>query len=746
MERSRIGRRAFMVGSVAIAGGIAIGLYRINRPTPNPLLAGLAEGVAAITPFVRITREGITLIVPRADLGQGIASIQAYLIAEELDIDPRTVTLDPGQPHEAYANATAAADGLPFPLYDDSRLAETVRTLVRTAARLTGAQFTGGSSSVADLHEPLRRAGAVARETLKAAAALRAGLSRADLHTRVGVVVLPDGRHIAYTDLAVEAGRIEPVTDVSLREPASWRWLGKPMQRTDIVAKSTGQQTYGIDVSLPGMVHATVRINPGRGAGMRSFDAAAAQGLRGVVRIVPITDGVGVLADNTWRAFRAAQALRIDWEAPAYPPDSAQMWQALERTHAQHEPDSRLRDDGDVTAALARGPMIQAEYRTPYLAHAALEPLCATVLVTPSSVDIWTATQIPHVVRDSAASITGIPTDRVAVHVLAAGGSFGRRLDHDYLRPAIELAMAMRGTPVKTTWTREEDMSHDFPRPMQLARARGTVSEGRVTCLDLDTVGASLAASWLGRVYLAPPGPDVLLVLGAYDQPYAIPHYRVSGFAAPQAVPIGSWRAPGACSNAFFHECFLDELMHAVGADPLQERLRLINHEDSRRVLEAVGQMCAWAGGQVGEGRGRGLAFCYSHGVPVAEVVEVSVTEAGIRIEEVWIAADCGTVFDPVNAQAQLTGAAVFGLGHAINGELTYRDHAPTQTNFHQHAGLRLYQTPRFHTRLLGRAARVRGLGEPALPPAAPALANAIFAATGKRLREMPLERWVGFV
>ncbi len=746
MGRARtIARRGFLIGSAAILGGVAFGAYFVTRSIPNPLLDGLADGEAALTPFVKITPQGITLIVPRADVGQGIASTQAMLIAEELDIDPALATLDPGQPHQAYFNGIIAAESLPFPAWEHGFVAATVRDLMVNVSRLSGSQFTGGSSSVADLHDTLRLAGAAARETLKAAAAARTGVSTADLRTEDGHVLLPDGTRIAYTALAAEAAAIAPVTDVALRPATEWKRLGKPYQRLDIVAKSTGTQAYGIDVVLPGMLHATVRANPGRGGGMAGYDAEAALAMQGVRSVVEVNEGLAVIADNTWFAFRAAEALQVEWLPPDYPASTAEMWQALSDARTEEFRNSRLRDDGDVASALEGAAVIEADYRAPFLAHAALEPLSATVLVEADSVTIWTATQIPHVVRDAAAAATGVDPSRVTLHALPAGGSFGRRLDHDYVVQAIQIAASMPGTPIKTTWSREEDMTHDFPRPLHMARGRGAVADGRVLVYDLDSISPSLISSWFGRIFIVPPGPDTMLVWGAYDQPYAIPNYRVTGYAAPQLMPLGSWRSPGACSNSFFHESFLSELIHAAGADPLEERLRLIDDADSRRVLEAVGEMSAWAGADIGPGRGRGIAFAHTHGVPVAEVVDVTLTERGLRIDEVWIAADCGTVFDPVNAEAQLTGAAIFGLGHAMNCELTYENHAVQQTNFHAFEGMRLHQTPRFHTRLLGRAERVRGLGEPSTAPAAPALADAIFVATGQRLREMPFSKSVDF-
>lgn len=324
MGRARtIARRSFLIGSVTILGGVAFRAYFVTRPTPNPLLDGLPEGEAALTPFVKITPEGITLIVPRADVGQGIASTQAMLIAEELDIDPATATLDPGQPHPAYFNGIIAADSLPFPAWEHGAVASTARDLMMNVARLTGAQFTGGSSSTADLHETLRLAGATARETLKAAAAARTGVARADLRTEEGHVVLPDGTRIPYTELAGEAATIEPVTDVTLRPPSDWTRLGKPYRRLDIVAKSTGTQSYGIDVVLPGMLYATVRANPGRGGAMASYSADAALAMRGVRSVVKVNEGLPqigfALAMAALLLVALKDSLRHDFLAQVFP-------------------------------------------------------------------------------------------------------------------------------------------------------------------------------------------------------------------------------------------------------------------------------------------------------------------------------------------------------------------------------------------------------------------------------------------
>jgi isoquinoline 1-oxidoreductase beta subunit len=745
MSLRKIARRTFLLGSAAVAGGVAFGVYLARRALPNPLLDDLGEGEAALTPYVKIDPAGVTLICPRADIGQGIESMQAYLIAEELDVDPMKVAKIPGPPDPAYYNGHVTRESAPFPGYESGWLAETARDVMEVPAKLVGLQITGGSISTPDAYVKLRAAGATARETLKKAASLRAGAPVDELRTEDGAVVLPDGRRIPYPELAAEAAKIDPITDVPLRPPKAWRYLGKAFPRTDVVAKSTGTLTYGIDVRMDGMLHATVKTNPGLGGALERMDDAAAREMRGVQAIVPVKGGFGVIADNTWRAFRAADAVKVEWAAPPYPPSSAEMWEALSDAHTEDRLDSRLRDDGDVEAALAGAEVLEAEYRTPYLAHAPLEPPNAVVKAEHDRLDIWTGTQIPLFLRDLAAAEAGLAPEQVHVHVLPSGGSFGRRLECTYALQAVEVALAKKGTPIKMTWSREEDMGHGYPRPMHLARCRGAVKDGRVHTYDLASISQSMTASWFGRVWQAPPGPDVFLVAGAWDQPFAIPNYRVSGYRAPEMVPCSSWRAPGANSNGFFHDGFLDELIHAAGADPLEERIRLCMHEPSKRVLEAVGEMAGWRGPKVGEDRYRGVAFVYSHGVPTAEIVEVRTTDAGLRIEAVWAAAEVGKVLDPLNFEAQMTGGIVFGLGHAMNCKLTFANHAAEQSNFHAYQGMRLHQTPKITVRGLENDDEVRGIGEPTVPPAAPALGNAIFAATGQRIRELPFDGAVRF-
>ncbi len=749
-----------MVGAATVAGGLAVGYFFYKRDPKNPFLDAGARpnGEASLNPFVLIGPQGITLITPRADKGQGAYSMQAALIAEELDVAWGQFNVDPGPPSAAYYNGKVPAEGMPIAATSDSFLARSGREMGDVMGKLIGLQITGGSSTVSDGFDKLRVAGAVARQMLLQAAAAQTGVPLAQLKTKDGAVLLPDGKSLPYTSLAAAASKLTPPTQVALKPASEWRYLGKPLQRLDMVAKSTGTATYGIDLRLPGMLHATVRANPRLGGGLKGVSAAsmaAAQAAPGVVKVVKLTDGVGVIANNTWRAFQAIALIQPEWGAAPYPATTEAMFKVVRESFTEDRRDSRFKDEGDVLAALneASAKILEAEYRLPYLAHAPLEPMNAVVQLKDGRLDIWAGTQTPRFALAMAAWVSGLPEERIHLHVQIMGGSFGRRLEDDFLRQAVELAVAHPGAPIKMTWSREEDMTHDMPRPLAIGRMRGGVLGGKVQAFDLQIASVSVTASQMARLQLSAPGPDVAIVAGAWDQPFAIPHYRVSGYRAPPMLPVSSWRSVGASGNGFLHECFLDELIFAASADPLAERLRLCTHEPSRRVLQAVGEISGWAkplealpASAKGGKRGRGLAFTLSFGVPVAEVVEVTATEDGIRIDKVFVALDVGPVLDPVNFENQVQGGVIFGLGHAMGAELSYADGMAQQSNFHNYRSLRLKQTPLITVRAVPSTGPVRGVGEPPVPPAAPALANAIFAATGNRVRELPLSRQQKFV
>ncbi len=741
-------RRTFLIGSAAVAGGVVFGTYLAKRPVKNPLLTDLQQGEAAITPYVKIDSSGVTLITPRADKGQGAYSLQAQLIAEELDIDPASANLSPGLPGPAYYNGTVMEESVPFPAYNQGAMAETVRRFMHVPAKLLAMQITGGSSTVPDSFVKLRMAGAIARETLKEAAAQQSGIARDQLSTENGFVVLPDGTRLPYTELATPAAGIEPVTDVELRSKSDWKSLGKPMQRIDMPAKCTGTEQYGIDLQIEGMVHAAVRANPGLGAAVESYDATAAESMRGVQKVLPIENGVAVVADNTWRAWRAVDAIDIQWAAGPYPASTDEIFAKIEKViNNEAHRDHRQRDEGDVESALEDGDIFEAQYKVPYLAHAPMEPMNAIVKVTDDQCEIWTGTQIPLFVRDHAAALTGLDKENVFVYVQPIGGSFGHKLEDTHVLQAVEIAMALKGTAVKLVWSREEDMTHDYLRPGAVAIGRGKVADSKVDTFDLSVAQSALLPDWFGRLMkINIPGPDATITTGSWDQPFDIPNYRVTGYRAPTMVPISSWRSVGASGNGFFHDSLLDELIHKAGADPLAERIRLCLDDTSRKVLEKAGEISDWNGPSISENRGRGVAFCLSFGVPTAVVTEVTNTDSGIKIDKVYVVVDVGDVLDPVNLEAQVFGGVIFGMAHAMNCETTFENHAAQQNNYHAFEGMRLYQVPEFEVVALSNAGKIRGIGEPGVPPAAPSLGNAIFAATGRRIRELPFNKQIDFV
>ncbi|MEL7256512.1 MAG: molybdopterin cofactor-binding domain-containing protein [Pseudomonadota bacterium] len=740
----KITRRTLLVGAVAVAGGVAFGTWRYQTPYKNPLLAGLNDGDAALTPYVLITPDGITLITPRADKGQGAYHAQALLIAEELDVELDQISIDPGAPDVAYWNQALAEEASEFLVPAGGFMQDAAQIAVSAASKFIGLQITGGSTTIPDGFDKLRAAGASARETLKLAAAEQSGVDVSELRTESGAVILPDNSRLPYTELAGLAAALDPVQNVPLREPSQWRLIGQPTQRLDIVPKSTGTQSYGIDVTVPGMVHATVLMNPSQGGGLGKYDTAEAFKIRGVSSVVEITGGLGIIADNTWRAIQGARAIEASWPKGPMPETMDAHWQTLSDSFTADAQDSRKRDDGDVDAALGSD-AVTAEYRAPYLAHAPLEPINAVVRVDNDGAEVWTGTQVPRFIQANVARLTGLSPDQIKVHGQMIGGSFGHRLEDEVVKQATEIAMQMKGTPVKLTYSREEDMLHDFPRQIAMARMRGSVKDGQVEAYDLSIAMPSVTGSQMARQNQTVPGPDSQIIAGAFEQPFAIPHHRVTGYRAPELAPISSWRSVGASSNGFFYNAGLDELIHAAGADPLEERLRLCNDPLSQKVLEAVAEMSNWSGPAPGAGLGRGVAFTKSFGVPCAEVVDVEQTEDGLRITNVWVAAEVGTVVDPVNFENNVAGGVIFGLGHAMFGEITYEDGVAEQENYDLYHSMRLNQCPEITVRGLENGDRVLGVGEPPVPPAAPALASAIFALTGERLREMPFSKFVEF-
>lgn len=744
---SRLGtitRRSFLVASAAVAGGVAFGYYKYVQTPANPLVPGTGETV--FNPWVIVRADGVTVVTPRAEMGQGIQTTLAALVAEEMDLDWAQVRAEHGPASAAYANLAVAGAGLPFLDYRDSRMKRLAEGAMEVMGKFIGAEATGGSTSTVDAWVRMRKAGAAARAVLLQAAAKRLKQNPMALTTDKGAVVAPDGTRLSYGELAADAVQIAPPDDPPLKDPKAWRLLGKPLPRLDMVAKVTGTATFGIDVRLPGMLFASVRANPALGGKMLGFDAAAARTMPGVKTVVDLGDAVAVVATNTWAAFKALQTVQVTWGPAPYPATTDAIVAEIAKAF-DTAPNSTLRDEGNVDRALTGARVLNAEYRVPYLAHATMEPMNAAAHLADGALTVWAPNQAPTVIRDKCAAAVGLPADKVTVHTTFLGGGFGRRAEFDYAVQAAKLARALTGTPVLLTWRREEDMTHDYFRPAAIARMEGVATADGPVALKAAVAAPSVFANQARRILgMAPPGPDKILVEGLFDQPYGIPNQRIMGHVSEVAVPVGSWRSVGNSHNAFFLESFLDELAHSAGLDPVAMRLKLMQGESPRAaaVVQAVAEMSGWSIPPAA-GRARGMAFCWSFGTPTAEVIEIAQTPQGIRLEKMWIAQDVGLALDPGTIAAQMISGAIYGLSAAMMGEITFAGGAVEQQNFYDYDALRMSEMPVFETRILASGGHPTGVGEPGTPPAAPALANAIFALTGQRIRTLPLNKAVTF-
>jgi isoquinoline 1-oxidoreductase beta subunit len=752
----KIARRTFLIGAAAIAGGVAIGYYYYRKPYPNPLEDALAEGDATFNPYVKIASDNsITVIVPRAEMGQGVSTTLAALVAEELDVPLAAIKVEHGPASYTYYNEELLADGGPFAFYNEGFVADSVRATFGAAGKLLGLQATGGSASTRDGFDKMRQAGAAARHMLVAAAAAKLGVAAGELTTENATIVhQASGKSVTYGEVAADAARLDLPAELRLKEKADWKLLGKPQMRTDMLAKVTGAPIFGVDVTLPDMLYGTVKMSPRFWSRPVKADLSKAEKLSGVVKIVAIDTtyghGFGVIAENTWAAFKAAEAIEAEWGDPEYPADDAGISKALQTAVASAE-GSSLRDDGDTDVAFADIPrerLVEADYEVPYLAHACMEPMNATARLKDGVLDVWSPNQVPTITRQLCADVAGVEQDRVNVHTTFLGGGFGRRGDMDYSMYAAILAREADGRPVKVIWTREEDIRHDFYRPRAVGKFRARIGDdGLPVAVDMRIASPSIMASTLRRTFpsISLIGPDKTIVEGSFDQPYAIPDYRVTAIPAAISIPVGIWRSVGNSYNGFFHESFMDEIAAAGKVDPVEMRKKLMaDYSAAVKVVEKVAEMAKW-GEALPAGKARGVAFTLSFGSWVGEIIQIAETPSGIRLEKMWIAADVGTAIDPGIIEAQLISGAVYGLSAAIGQRITFADGMVQQSNFHDYDAMRIFQCPEFEVAILENYHKIGGVGEIGTPPAAPALANAVFALTGKRVRSLPLDREVSF-
>ncbi len=709
-----VSRREFLKTSGAGAGSLVLALH---FSTLAPSEAALAAPASEFVPnaFVKIAADGaITVIIGKSEMGQGIYTSLPMILAEELDADWTRVRCEFAPVDPAYNHT------------------------------VFGIQMTGGSTSVWSSFEQLRKAGAVARAMLVQAAADGWGVSAAACRTEKSFVIHDaTGRRAAYGELAAKAAAGKPPAQVSLKDPRDFRLIGKSVHRLDTPAKCNGTATYSIDVNRPGMLVAVVARPPVFGGKAKSFDATAAKSIRGVKDVVEIPRGIAVLADGYWTACRGRDALKIDWDEGPLAGYSTEK-QRAEFAAMAKTAGAVARKEGDVTAALSSASKIlEAEYELPYLAHATMEPMNCVAEVRAESCEVWTGSQLQTLDRISAAQAAGLKPEQVQLHTTFLGGGFGRRAvpDCHMVVEAVQVSKAARA-PVKLIWTREDDMRGGYYRPSFFHSLAGGLDEaGNVIAWKQTVVGQSIMAGTPFEPMMVRNGVDGTSVEGAADTPYLIPNLYVDLHSPKLPVPVLWWRSVGHSQTAFVVESFFDELAHAAGKDPYELRRTLLAKAPRHlRVLELAAEKAGW-GSPLPAGRGRGIAVHESFESFVAYVAEVSVTPQGeLTIHRMVCAVDCGPVVNPDTIEAQIEGAVIFGLTAALRGEITLANGRVVQSNFHDYPMLRIYECPQqIEVHIVPSTEKQGGVGEPGVPCAAPAVANAIFAATGKRIRRLPI-------
>ncbi len=692
-----LSRRAFLGVSVATGAGLAIGF---------PLTASRSHGASVESPeinaWIRIgTDDRVTLVVPEAEMGQGVLTALPMILAEELEADWRNV-------HSIHAPADRAR---------------------------YGRQSTGGSTSVRKGYDQLRRAGAAAREMLVAAAADSWGVSASQCRAEAGYVIDSQGRRVSFGAVAQRASELPVPKRPQLKDPKTFRLIGRTLPRLDSEVKVRGEAVYGIDVQMDGLKTARVAHPPSFGGALESLDAKRALAIDGVRAVKEIPTGVAVIADHYWAASQGVEALVLEWnEGPHGALDSAKI---RERCTAALTGGRVVRSEGDAAAALHRAESpIEATYHVPFLAHATMEPMNCTAHVTEDRCELFAPTQSPTGAQDTAAAITGLPLERIAVHTTFMGGGFGRRSVNDFVADAVHCSRAA-GSAVKVVYSREDDMRAGAYRPVSAHRFRGALdAEGWPLAWQHRLACPSILGSkgWLqGDV-------DGTSVEGAANLPYAIQNLEVRYNAADVPVPPHFWRSVGSSQNAYVTECFLDELARAGGKDPVELRHRFLSHHPRhRRVLEAAAEKAGW-GKRVAEGRARGVAVHECFGSVVAEVVEVSLAaDRSVRVHNVVCAVDCGLAINPGIIAAQMESGIVYGLSAALYGQITIERGRAVEGNFDRYPVLRMREMPEIETVIVDSDAPLGGVGEPSTPPIAPAVCNALQALTGQPARELPL-------
>ena len=713
-----LSRRQFVAAGVSAGGGLAVCVMLPGLASAMPL--GDAPWSTETSPAGEISAwividpdETITVRIPHSEMGQGAATALPMIVAEELECDWQQI-----KGEFASANRNARENTV----YGDMN--------------------TVGSRGVATSWQRLQQAGASARMRLVTAAAQQWNVAVSECAAESGTVVhRPTGRTLSYGKLAADAARVRLEAEPAIKAPGTFKLIGTSIPRLDTPVKVDGTAKFGIDTRLPDMVYAAIASAPVFGGRLVGVDEAPIRGRRGILRVVRLPDAVAVVADSYWRAETALRDLDIQWDGGAAAnSDSAQFRQLYRDT--LDGPMAEAQNDGDAPAALAAGTgVIDVIYEAPHLAHATMEPLNATVQLKPDRLDVWIGTQSALRNLAVAAETAGLRPEQVFIHNTYLGGGFGRRSRNDEMVHAIQIAKEVGDRPVKLIWSREQDMRADRYRPQAAVRMRGALSpEGAIAAADVRIAVGSIQRSTAGPD-AAPNGIENQAVDGFDDCPYKIPNYRIGLALKNTHVPVSFWRSVGGSQNCFFFESFVDELAYASGKDPLQFRRAMVERRDFLGVLDTLAEKSNW-GTPLPAGRGRGIAICENHGSVVGHVAEVTVDAAGrVRVDRVVAAVDCYHVVNPKIVEAQMEGGIIFGLTAALFGEITIRDGAVVEGNFDSYPMVRLSEAPQIEVYLsLTGGPRWGGIGECSTAPIAPAVTNAIFAATRKRVRELPLK------
>ncbi|TAL93737.1 MAG: xanthine dehydrogenase family protein molybdopterin-binding subunit [Paraburkholderia sp.] len=669
------------------------------------------DGVFAPNAFVQIDRAGkVSLVIPKVEMGQGVYTSIPMLIAEELEVPLDSVTIDHAPPDAK--------------LFTDP---------------LLGGQLTGGSTSIRYAWEPMRRAGATARVLLISAAAQQWQVDPATCHAQAGKVVHPgSNRSIAYGDLVDAAVKLPVPQNVRLKDPKDFKLIGTAAKRLDSPEKVDGTAVFGLDVRVPDMVYAAIATCPVFGGTLAGVDDTNARKIPGVRQVVRFDNGVAVVGDHTWAVKRGVQALDIKWNEGAGAQVS--MKQIVDDlANASQRTGAVARKEGDVKSGFSSAKTrVDAVYQQPFLAHATMEPVNCTVHVRPDGCDVWLGTQVPTRIVDAVVAVTGLPAEKVVVHNHLLGGGFGRRLEFDMATQALKIGKQL-GVPVKVVWTREEDIQHDMYRPYYYDRiSAGLDANGKPVAWQHRIVGSSILARFAPPAFKNGVDPDAVEV--AADLPYDLPNQLVDYVREePHAVPTAFWRGVGATRGTFVVESFVDELAAQAKVDPVKYRRDLLGKSPrARNVLDVATQAAGW-GSAVPQGQGRGVSVMHAFGSFLAMVVDVAVERGEVAVRRVVCAVDCGMVVNPDTVEAQIQGGVIFAITAALYSEITIKDGRVEQNNFTDYRMLRIDQTPPIDVHIVRSAEAPGGIGEPGTSALAPALTNAIFAATGKRIRHLPV-------